>query len=49
MRKTGRMMLVLTSLLWLAGCTAMMIGGNSGGYQPPADQCDEDDTGCRSR
>ncbi|MDX1515337.1 MAG: hypothetical protein R3288_00785 [Woeseiaceae bacterium] len=41
--------LVLTLLLMsICGCTAMMIGGaNSGGYEPPQDECAEDDERCR--
>lgn len=50
MRKTGRVLLALATTVWLAGCTAMMIGGgNSGGYQPPEDQCEDGETGCRSK
>ncbi len=49
MRNPGRVLVLLTAALWLAGCTAMMIGGNSGDYQPPKDQCDDGDAGCKSR
>ena len=50
MGKSGRTVVLLLASLWLAGCTAMMVGGGSGGgYQPPKDQCDEGDTDCRSR
>lgn len=48
MRMAGRVILTALAVLWLAGCTAMMIGGN-GGYQPPKDQCEEGDAGCKSR
>lgn len=50
MRKAGKAVTMAMAMLWLAGCTAMMIGGgNGGGYQPPKDQCEEGDTDCKSR
>lgn len=33
-----RILIVLVSFLTLCGCTAMMVGGNGGGYQPPKDE-----------
>ncbi|MDH3748701.1 MAG: hypothetical protein OER97_10890 [Gammaproteobacteria bacterium] len=34
-----KLMLAIATFL-LSGCTAMMVGGeNTGGYQPPADEC----------
>ena len=50
-RKAGHLVLVL-AVLSLAGCTSMMLGGaNSGGYQPPKDECTgtDKDEGCRSK
>lgn len=35
-----RILIILISILTLGGCTAMMVGGNSGGYQPPRDERD---------
>jgi len=39
----------IVAVLLLGGCTAMMVGGsNSGGYEPPADECsDESDPRCK--
>lgn len=45
-----RRLAVLWLLASLGACTAMMIGGgNTGGYEPPKDQCEEGDTDCQSR
>lgn len=50
MRKSGRTAMLLVILIGLSGCTAMMVGGGSGGgYQPPKDQCDERDAACKGR
>lgn len=46
-----RILILNMVMLWLAGCTAMMLGGgNSGGYEPPPDKCAEGEagSGCKS-
>lgn len=47
-----RILLVAGAALWLCGCTAMMVGGgNSGGYEPPPDECsgkNRDSDRCKS-
>jgi len=35
-----RILIIVTSLLTLCGCTGMMVGGSGGGYQPPRDERD---------
>ncbi len=47
--RLGALLAVLTAMLVLSGCTAMLMGGG-GGYQPPSDTCegdDRDDERCR--
>ena len=46
-----RIIATIVALLLLGGCTAMMVGGaNSGGYEPPADECrDDGDERCKGR
>jgi len=35
-----RKLLLILAVICLSGCTAMMVGGaNSGGYEPPKDEC----------
>ena len=41
-------LLVALFLLSMSGCTAMMVGGGAS-YEPPADECEDDDQNCRSR
>lgn len=46
-----RYLIMLVAVLSLTGCTSMMIGGgNSGGYQPPQDECADNagDKRCKS-
>ncbi len=46
----ARILALIAMSLLLSGCTAMLLGG-SGGYQPPVDECEEedrDDERCRS-
>lgn len=45
-----RTLLLILAVICLSGCTAMMVGGaNSGGYQPPKDECtaSDKDNGCK--
>lgn len=45
-----RILIVAVATILLSGCTSMMLGGaNSGGYQPPKDECSgeqRDDENC---
>ena len=41
-------LLLALCLLSVSGCTAMMVGGGAS-YEPPADECEDDDENCGSR